>query len=191
MEYNDEKIRQMKRAARQRQAVDLSAPIIVGEETYNFKRTRLFENKVSTLLPTEFVDMPTDIAKLKYPMEQRPQVIKTNLATDVNFAFSLLPQSIKNEEVSEAVVSFRKLIKRMQPGNRFFDQKIEQAGDLTLGWFDFRSPGIDDQLYTMMAVAGIDNMLFYSIFNCAYSVMQDWKSVAREVFKSVEDETKK
>ena len=122
----------MKREARRKQPLDFSQPVIIDEEEYNFTRTILCDNKVSILLPEEFADMPLEIAKQKYPMEQRPQIIKTNTDQSVNFAFNLFPEPFTGEQAGEAVKSFKTLIKRMHPGNRFFTEKVEQPGKMTI-----------------------------------------------------------
>lgn len=191
MEFTDERIQQMKREARQKQVLDFTQPVLIGEEEYNFTRTMFYEDKVSILFPIEFVDMPEEMTKLKYPMEQRPQIIKTNLALSVNFAFNLFPQQFTEDQTSEAVKSFKSLIKRMQPVNCIFAEKVEKTDDMTIGWFDFKSPGIDEPLYTMMAFSSIDSMLFHCIFNAAHRRIEDWKPVALQVFRSIQDETRK
>ena len=191
MEYSDEKIQQIKRELRRNQPLNFAEPVIIDEEEYNFTRTMLFEDQVSILLPAEFVDMPPELAKQKYPMEQRPQIIKTNLGLSVNFAFNLFAEELPENQIKDAVKSFKTLIKRMQPANRFYTDKIDQTGEQIFGWFDFKSPGMDEPLYTIMAFTGIGGQFLHCTFNSAHRLMEDWKPAALQVLRSIQDETKK
>lgn len=55
------------------------------------------------MLPDTFVDMPSSIVKLKYPSEQRPQIIKTSLDASVNFTFSLFNQEFEDSQVGRGI----------------------------------------------------------------------------------------
>lgn len=190
MAFTDEQIQQAKRA-NQTQTQNIQENVLIHEQEYHFQREPLFDGKATILLPKEFVNMPLSLAKQKYPMEQRPEIIKTSMDTSVNFAFSLLPQQIEPDQIREAVKQFFAVVKRMQPANRFFDIKLEVMEKVTIGWFDFRSPGLDEPLYTMMAFTALEQKLFYGVFNSAFRLMEDWKPIAVQVFCSLETETVK
>ena len=188
MDFTDEEIQQA-RKMKQAQTQNVQDSVVINEEEYHFIREMFFDDKLSILLPKEFVHMPLELAKHKYPMEQRPEIIKTSNDTATNFAFSLLPQKVDQEQLGDAVKQFRSIIKRMQPSNRFFDIKLEMMENIAIGWFDFKSPGLDEQVYTMMAFAVIDDKLFHGIFSTAYRLSEEWKPIAVQVFCSLEDET--
>ncbi len=63
--------------------------IYIGEEYFKFQSVHIFDN-VSIYLPESFIEMPDKIRKMKYPSDNRPDVIKTNLNTNINFAFNWL-----------------------------------------------------------------------------------------------------
>lgn len=186
MEFTDEKIQKMKKEANRNESQDISHMVKMDNEEFHFSRQMMFQEKVSILFPEEFIFMPPNIAKQKYPMEDRPQIIKTNPELTVNFAFSLLPQQLKPEQTNEATNAFHSLIKRMQPANRFFDKKVGETDSSPIGWFDFKSPGLDEPVYTIMAFTSIDNHLLHCIFNSAYRHMESWKPIALQVFYSIQ-----
>jgi hypothetical protein len=111
MEYTDEMIQREKRL-RKMQKQDIQDKIVIQGVEYRFHRDMLFANKASILLPETFVDLPSTQAREKYPMEQRPEVIKTSLDTRVNIAFSLFPQLIKPEQIKEATKQFQSIVKK-------------------------------------------------------------------------------
>ena len=190
MNITDEMIQQAKRM-HQMQTQSVRETVIINDEEYHFHREMLFDGRASILLPKEFVNMPTELAKHKYPMERRPEIIKTSMDTAVNFAFNLMPQQISNEQIIDATKQFHSMIKHMQPSNHFFDIKLELMEKISIGWFDFKSPGLDEHVYTLMAFAVIDKKLLHGIFNASYRLMENWKSIAIQVFCSLEDETLK
>ena len=90
MAYEDEKIIKAMNAYKKGTYGSIQEGFFIKEELVTFEKEWLFDKKMQIMLPTSFTDMPMEQAKLKYPMEQRPQVIKTNEETDINFTFSLI-----------------------------------------------------------------------------------------------------
>ena len=79
MEFLDEKIIEARRKEAQNKLDIRKDCLIVNGEKIEFQETPLFQGKMTLLLPISFVDMPQKVAKIKYPSEQRPQIIKTDL----------------------------------------------------------------------------------------------------------------
>ena len=94
MDFLDEKIMEMRRQEKQKELNIREDGLIVKGEKIEFQDTTLFQEKMLILLPTSFVDMPQKIARLKYPSEQRPQIIKTDLLGSTNFAFNLFDKAM-------------------------------------------------------------------------------------------------
>lgn len=90
MEFTDEVLIRAMNVHKAGQQGNIYSGIFIREELFEFEKQVLFEERMSIMLPKKFVDMPLDMAKRKYPMEQRPQIIKTNETGDINFTFNLL-----------------------------------------------------------------------------------------------------
>ena len=187
MAYADEELIQMMNGYKSGQHGTLESGIYIKEELYEFIETFLFEDKVSVMLPKTFDDMPMELAKLKYPMEQRPQVIKSNEVTDINFTFSLVEQPLTNDKVESITGYIYQVFQTLQPVNDYFEKKVEHVGALSMGWFDFKSHGIDDTIYNLMFYIPIGGKTLQGIFNCRMSVSELWKPVALQVMQSVKD----
>lgn len=52
-------------------------------------------------------------------MNSRPQIIKTNKNTDINFSFNLIPQKIDNGDIQLFTEQMKKVIKTIQPATVF------------------------------------------------------------------------
>lgn len=155
---------------------------------YTFESELLFSSQVSVPVPLSFEKMPESLLKIKYPMENRPQIVLTSSDTSINFAFNLFSeQALLNEQVKEVTNGFQNIVKRMQPANHFFEKKVAWSGNRAYGWFDFKSPGLDESVYTLMTFTPIGNHFFHGIFNCAAVKMPDWKPVFLQVIHDISD----
>ena len=187
MSYIDEKMIKAMNAHKEGVQGSIEEGIFIKEELYTFKEIDLFDNKMQIMLPESFTDMPIEQAKLKYPMEQRPQVIKTNKRTDINYTFSLLEQPIENRQMKMMRDSLRRALRRARPDMKFMEDGLEEVEGHTIGWFEFISNGLDGKLYNMMYFTPIDNKLMQGIFNCPIKEAQNWKSVVLQVMHTIKE----
>lgn len=95
-EFFDEKILEYRRRARREKHSTLETGMYVQDELMQFERKKLFDDKISIMLPQSFVHLPPELAKAKYMSEQRPQIIMTSLDTTVNIGLSFMNVNIEN-----------------------------------------------------------------------------------------------
>lgn len=189
MSYADEQIIEALNSYKKKQYGDIETGIFIKEELYEFNRQEFFDGKMSVMLPNKFIDMPLELAKMKYPMEQRPQVIKMNEQSDINFTFSILEVELKSENVQELNEGFYHIIKKAQPANVFYEKKLEEMKDTVAGWFDFKSHGLDQKLYNLMYCIPIEGKLLHGIFNSPIQDAEAWKPIVLQVIHSIKDLT--
>lgn len=187
MSYTDEKIIKVMNAHKEGIQGNIEEGIFIKEELYTFEEARLFDDKMRIMLPKAFKDMPMEQAKLKYPMEQRPQVIKTNERTDINFTFSLLEQPIENRQVKLMRDSIRRALRRARPDMKFMEDGLEEPEGHAIGWFEFISNTLDGKMYNMMYFTPIDGKLMQGIFNCSVKEAQNWKAVILQVMHTIKE----
>jgi hypothetical protein len=132
MAYEDEAIITAMNGYKTNERRDIYKGVYLNEELFEFERQELFDGKMSIMLPKKFTDMPPEYAKIKYPSEKRPGVIKMNELGSINFAFSLLDYNLSNQMVKEVKDGMRTIIKRIQPANVFIDSKEEVIGETVL-----------------------------------------------------------
>ena len=163
--------------------------ITINGELLTFKETLLFKDKMSIWLPESFVDMPSKIARIKYPSEQRPQIIKTDLLGSTNFAFNLFSKPIKPAQMQSAADGMKAILKKVNPANIFYESATEPLDETMLSWFEFKGHGIDTQIYYIVFLTSIGGNLMHGIFNCAIADMEPWKNAAFQVIRSIQDKT--
>ena len=188
MKYTDEILIKKGNEYKQFSYGNLKEGMYIQGVFYEFARQKLTLEDISIILPTNFSDMPLAMAKVKYPSEQRPDIIKMNVESDINFTFKLLEFPHAEQNLEQIIHYFYQVIQKTQPANVFYEKDFLPIMGKKLGWFDFKSHGIDQKLYNLMYVIPIKDKLLHGIFNCPYAKSKVWKSVALSVISSLESE---
>lgn len=186
-DFFDEKILEYRRQARKTEFSTLATGMYIQNEKITFSEVGLFNNQVVIMLPDSFVDMPIGYAKIKYPSEQRPQIIKTSLDTSVNFAFNLFNMKIDDSQIQNATKQFKDIIAKVNPAYVFYHFVIENEPKV-LGWFDFKSYCVDANAYNVVFLTVIKNKLLHGMFSCLYKDALEWQDVLPQILRSIREE---
>ena len=73
----------------------------------------------------------------------------------MNFTFSLFPAPLSGEEAAPTARQAADALKKVNPAFQFYDRETEPLGNSQIAWFDYKTYGLDDQLYNIMAVTPI------------------------------------
>ena len=74
-EFLDEKILEAKQIKDKLENTDIKKGVYIKEEFVEFEEVKLFNDSMSILVPSSFIDLPENRKKIKYPSQQRPQII--------------------------------------------------------------------------------------------------------------------
>ncbi|NEW09793.1 hypothetical protein GK047_28135 [Paenibacillus sp. SYP-B3998] len=187
MEYADEKILAfINEAEKSQEPKDICAgPVRVGQRYYEFEEQAFFDEKLKVYMPKDFDDMPEQQRKLKYPYEQRPQIIKSDETGAINITLSLIDQELDDESVKELTDGMKALIKRANPLHVFYTDGIEQVNDKPIGFFEFKSSALDEFLYTIMFMFEFEGETILGTFCCPYREYGNWREIAFQVIRTV------
>lgn len=165
---------------------DIENGIYVKGELIRFEMVELFDGQVTVMLPEKYIDMPIEMQKIKYPSENRPQIIKCNEEGEVNFTFSLLNSALEKSAVQSLEKQMKKLIRKVQPSNVFYDEGLVEKESTAIGWFEYKSPTIDIQLFNLMYCASVNGKTLQGVFNAPYYDWKLWKEIMHNVLKTIE-----
>ena len=186
MLYIDKELLTLKRQEKREKYSTLETGIYIKEEVIEFEPRDIPELNINVTLPKPFVRRPTSIAKIKYPAENRPQLIFTSLDTTVNFSFSVFPQNVPLDQVKRIAEQMRAMLKKVNPANIFYELKEERSDNQALCWFNYKSYTIDDQLYSIMYLLVAEKgKILHGTFSCMFSDMNEWNHAALQVIQSV------
>lgn len=183
MEYKDEQIITWKREMKSHLHKDIKNEAVYIQDQLTWFEPMLLFEKVSVYLPKDFIDMPQLIKEIKYPSVKRPELIKTNVETNVNFGFSLLNELVEPEQVKELAEQIKLTIKKANPAISFYRLETiltEQGRAVSL--FDFKSYGVDEHIYNLMCIFPLSFGTLQGIFNCRERDYDQWCDVAWQVF---------
>lgn len=186
MENIDEKIAETINQYKMGCYGDIESGIYVKEQQIFFKKTELFDGQVVVMLPETYIDMPLVMQEIKYPSVHRPQIIKCNEEGDINFTFSLLESPLEKESVQSTMKQMKKLIRKVQPSNVFHDEGVVEKESTSIGWFDYKSPTMDESLFNLMYCASINGKTLQGVFNAPYYEWKIWKDIMIAVVGTIE-----
>lgn len=169
----------------------MEGKVNIGGTLYEFEEFTFFDGKMAIKFPKEFTDMPLKFARLKYPSEHRPQIIKMNADGSVNLTLSIYPDKLKKEDIHDCIHTMKNVIERMNPAHLFFDIQVIEQVDQKVGYFDYKSNALDSDLYNILFVTSIGGQTMMGAFNCRMSEREDWKPVAIKIMMSIKDLTLK
>ena len=98
MEYADKDILAKRELEKLSKYQTLKDGLYINGKLYSFEKKYLF-NKISLYLASDFVEMPSEIVRVKYISEFRPQYIITNQDLEADYGFIMLWKDIDEEEI--------------------------------------------------------------------------------------------
>ncbi|MBU5316063.1 hypothetical protein KQI30_07245 [Clostridium bornimense] len=159
--------------------------IKIGKEYYIFKEFKFYDNKLIMYLPSDFSDMKLELRKIKYPYEDRPEIIRCNNDGSICFTLKIIDSPLNEDKVETLTNGMKEMMQRLNPANVFFDMKIEKANEKNIGYFDFKTTVIDGFLYNIMFFFEFKGKTAFGGFSCKYSDCNDWRDIVIEVIKKI------
>ena len=158
---------------------------IDGQWIYFEERT-FIEDKIAMMVPTEFAEMPPEVAKVKYPSEQRPGTILTDSSGAVNMMFSYMADRMNNEESEMVRDHIFGSMRRINPGFKSLSTGTEIVSDKHVAYVEFSNPVLDGKLYNLMFFLEVDGRILMGSFNCLTKAAKYWKKAAFEMMQSIQ-----
>lgn len=161
--------------------------VFIGRQYIEFTMQDIYPPVVRIMLPKFFMDMPSTLAKQKYPSEHRPTVIKTSPDLSINFAFQYFEKNIAEEDIPKAARYYYSMLQKCYPGYDYldFDQCFRGDKDEVLAWYIYSNPTITDVVFNIHAFMAVEGHLLQGIFNAPEKSFYEWKPYITEIFKSV------
>ncbi|GFN32142.1 hypothetical protein [Paenibacillus xylaniclasticus] len=160
-------------------------PVKIGSRYYAFKETAFWDGRVTLLIPEDFDDMPPHLSKIKYPHEQRPQIIKTDETGCINVTLSRIDQELEEEWVQELAEGMKAILRKANPASVFYTEGVEEVEGKQIAYFDFKSPAIDDPIYNVMFYFMLEGTTVMGTFCCLYKDYAAWRPIVLQMIQSI------
>lgn len=183
--YYDKQIIPLKVRSSEAEAMSLDTGYYIEGRLETFSKEQHFDDLLSIYIPESFIDMPDEIKEIKYPTNFRPEIIKTNLAGDVNISISLIKVS-EDTEVKTLVTDFKNLLSKAHNGIKFLEyNELEKEGCVKMYCFDFIISGIDERIYHKTGLGKIGRETVQVMFNCREPLAWTWKKAVNDILQNI------
>ena len=183
--YYDKQIIPLKVRSSEAESMSLDTGYYIEGRLETFSKEQYFDDLLSIYIPESFIDMPDEIKEIKYPTNFRPEIIKTNLAGDVNLSISLLKVG-EDMEIKTLVTDFRNLLAKAHNGIKFLEyDEFDNDGFVKMYCFDFIIPGIDERIYHKTGLGKIGRETVQVMFNCREPLAWTWKKAVNDILQNI------
>ena len=159
--------------------------IRIAGQWIDFEERLFLGGTVAMMVPSEFKEMEREIAKIKYPMERRPETILTDYPGTINILFSNLGEPMNNEDAATIRDGMLKIMRRMNPGIKPQSTGEEVIADKSIAYAEFTNPAIDGKLHNLMFFLEVAGKATMISFNCLTKSLKYWRKPAFEMMQSV------
>ena len=183
--YYDKQIIPLKVRSSEAESMSLDTGYYIEGRLETFSKGQYFDDLLSIHIPESFIDMPDEIKEIKYPTNFRPEIIKTNLAGDVNLSISLLKVG-EDMEIKTLVTDFKNLLAKAHNGIKFLEyDEFDNEGCVKMYCFDFIIPGIDERIYHKTGLGKIGRETVQVMFNCREPLAWTWKKAVNDILQNI------
>ncbi|MCL1983016.1 MAG: hypothetical protein FWG53_08030 [Clostridiales bacterium] len=144
----------------------------------------IIEGKLYMAIPEGFALMPPEIAELKYPSENRPDITYSDEEGTTTVNFTLTKDKLANDGIEAAMEYLQRVVAKMHPSSETISSGVIE-GELRIGHFDFISPAIDGGIYNLVFVFPLDGQFMLGTFNCMHLDMAAWLAPASQMVSSI------
>jgi hypothetical protein len=145
--------------------------------TLHFKEQSILNNTIRLYLPTEFMIMDPELAKLKYPSVRRPHLIYTDSGTTINLTFNHTRTPLIAKDLPVFKQTMMQTIRKMQASARFLADEIKTLNNNPLGYFEFITPALDGAIYNLAGLIPLAGRALLINFNCFETAQPTWQPI--------------
>jgi len=159
----------------------------IGGQWFYFEPRQFVDGRITMMVPKGFKEMAPEIAKIRYPMEQRPETILTDAAVSVNILFKYYEdQDMSGDEAEMVRDSVFSIIKRMNPGIKPQSTGVELISGKNVAYIEYSNQAMDGKLYNLTSFLEVGGKTLMLSFNCLTKSMKYWQKPAFEMMRSIQ-----
>jgi len=158
---------------------------ITQAQEIQFERVSLLDGKLSIIIPDGFNELDEDIKKMKYPMENRPDIIYSNQNASVNITVSQKSTYIPEDKLNELKEILTTSFNNMYPTATWLKNETISINGKAFIRLELITPAIDQEIYNMILSTSLENRHLLIGFNCLKKQMEEYQIFAHQFSDSV------
>ncbi|MFC8685572.1 hypothetical protein [Brevibacillus porteri] len=163
---------------------DSATPAPAATTNDKLEAKKVLNDKVEILIPKGFTVMSDEMAKEKYPMENRPSLIYTDEKGTINIAFSHTETPIQDSLLKDMKDPMKQAFSNMYQDATWYRDEVIQINGKNVGVFELLTPAADTKIYNLIFFTELDGKMLMTTFNCTEAQMEEWKPLAQEILMS-------
>ncbi|MDE6887897.1 MAG: hypothetical protein K2P45_04530 [Eubacterium sp.] len=161
-----------------------------GDTQLQFQEREIIKDLLWIWMPKEFAPLGKELIKIKYPNENRPDIIYSNQETTVNVSFSHKQEKLEAGQEEELRDYMAVVIQNLYPTCSILHKESVTLGENLVAWMDFVTPAIDMQIYNVMFFTPLKGRLLMGSCNCLAQDKEDWQDLFVQMLASIRTERK-
>jgi hypothetical protein len=163
----------------------LCGGISIEGKTWTFERRSFLDGEISFCVPAEFMPMPAEFVRLKYPSEHRPEIILSDESGKLGFCLNYTDNKTEEALLEALLESGADALGRMVPGVRILSKTLSLAGEKPIAVLEHTSVAVDTTIYNAMMYAELSGRLLIVTFNCVKESKRSWQAYALMMLESM------
>lgn len=145
----------------------------------------LLAGKVQILIPTDFQRMSQEVLIQKYPSNNRPAIVFTDVTGTINLAVNHTTNRISLEQLPQALPVFANQFENLYPSIQWYRKEVTTLNERRFVVMEFITPAVDGEIYNLMFITELEGRLLMFNFNCTRENEGKWKTIAYQMMNSV------
>lgn len=197
MDYHDERIIEMQLKGREQidpNKLDIE-DIIEAFKNNSFRMNQkelsllqrpLFEESLMSYLPEDYVQSSLRELKVKYPSEQRPQIVYRNKRDTINIGFQLIEESVPDEHIVDMRNVMRDAYKQVNPVTNILDEGLIEVEGRPLAYYAFDSFALGGQMFNLVYVTRLNEQILIGVMNSGKKDMRMCRPLFQGIMHTLE-----
>lgn len=165
---------------------DIRSTAVIGDREYTFSYQEIPEIMLGMVLPEGIRPLSTYSAKIKYPDENRPDIILTVPDDEtINFLYNQFDDRVTEEDLPDIFQGIQVVLKRMNPGSVFYQNGVIHCELSDVFWFDYSTVALDDHIYNIMYALCLNNTLLLGGFCCLQKYHKQWNILVLQMLETI------
>jgi len=191
-QIGDEQILAERVVAQHSQKHSILNDISIDGEVFEFSSHEISfpslpEYEFSMILPKDAKPLALEYAKIKYPSENRPEIILSNDSTTLNITFSYAFDVIGDYKTR--LTQYKAFFKRLNPSYVFLSEGIISLNsNISVAYFDLCGAILDGDIYNMYFFSDFPitpQIELFSVLSCPYHLYGEWNPLFLQMIETI------
>ncbi|MDR1066032.1 MAG: hypothetical protein LBL35_01170 [Clostridiales bacterium] len=160
--------------------------VSLNELDMDMTESLFFDGEIKMRIPADFIKMPAKAAKVKYPVESRPQIIYMDKKDSVNIGLNHTQENVKEEDVVSVRDYMIAAYSAVNPASKITDKGHFMSGEHAIAYYSFENFVIGGQMYNLVFILSLKGKLFACNLNCLKKDTERMKPLFYGIMKTTE-----